>query len=175
MDDTSVVLAEGKHLRFMRKGTWEYADRLGVTGIVAIVAITDDGKLILVEQYRPPVNNYVIELPAGLAGDEPGQADESLLAAARRELQEETGYLAGHLSILAAGPTSAGMTSEIITLVRARKLRKVAAGGGIDTAKIQVHEIPLSEVDLRLTKWTTEGKLVDLKVYAAQHFAGLGE
>jgi ADP-ribose pyrophosphatase len=171
MDDTPIVLAEGKYLRFMRKGKWEYADRLGVTGVVAIVAITDDGKLILVEQYRPPVNRRVIELPAGLVGDEPGQANEGLLAAARRELQEETGYLAGELSILATGPTSAGMSSEVITLVHARKLRKVGAGGGVDTEAIQVHEIRLSEVDAQLTKWMAEGKLVDPKVYAAAYFA----
>ena len=106
MENAPVVLANGKHLRFMRKGTWEYADRLGVSGIVGIIAVTGDGKLLLVEQYRPPVNANVIELPAGLAGDEPGRADESLLAAARRELQEETGYLAESLSIVAAGPVS---------------------------------------------------------------------
>ena len=170
MDDTPVVLAEGKHLRFMRKGTWEYTDRLGVTGVVAIVAVTDQDKLILVEQYRPPVSRDVIELPAGLVGDEPGQANEGLLAAARRELQEETGYMAGELSILATGPTSAGMSSEVITLVHARKLRKISPGGGVDTETIHVHEILLSEVDSQLRKWTSEGKLVDPKVYAAQYF-----
>ena len=171
MDDTPVVLAEGKHLRFMRKGTWEYADRLGVTGIVGIVAVTDDGKLLLVERYRPPVIAHVIELPAGLVGDEPGQANEGLLAAARRELQEETGYLAGELSVLASGPTSAGISSEVITLVHARNLRKVGAGGGVDAEAIRVHEVPLAEIDIRLRTWMTEGKLVDLKVFAAQHFA----
>jgi ADP-ribose pyrophosphatase len=171
MDDTPVVLAEGKHLRFMRKGTWEYADRLGVTGIVGIVAVTDDGKLLLVEQYRPPVSAHVIELPAGLVGDEPGQANEGLLAAARRELQEETGYLAGELSVLASGPTSAGISSEVITLVHARNLRKVGAGGGVDAEAIRVHEVPLAEIDVRLRNWMTEGKLVDLKVFSAQHFA----
>ena len=49
MDDTPVVLVEGIHLRFMRKRTWEYVDRLGVTDVVGIVAVTDDDKLILVE------------------------------------------------------------------------------------------------------------------------------
>jgi ADP-ribose pyrophosphatase len=167
MDNAPLVLAGGRYLRFMRKGNWEYADRLGVTGVVGIVAVTDDGKLILVEQFRPPVNKRVIELPAGLAGDEPGQSNESLLTAASRELQEETGYSAGEVSILASGPTSAGMSSEIITLVYARKLRKLSAGGGVDTEAIQVHEIRLPDVNVQLKKWMTEEKLVDLKVYAA--------
>ncbi|HTV47037.1 MAG TPA: NUDIX hydrolase [Phycisphaerae bacterium] len=171
MDDTPVVLAEGMHLRFMRKRTWEYVDRLRVTDVVGIVAVTDDDKLILVEQYRPPVDKNVIELPAGLVGDEPGQTGEELLAAACRELQEETGYFAGELSILASGPISAGLSSEVITLILARKLRKLGPGGGVDTEAIQVHEVLLSEVDARLMKWVTEDKLVDLKVYAAQHFA----
>jgi ADP-ribose pyrophosphatase len=67
------------------------------------------------------------------------------------------------------------MSSEIITLVRASNLRKLSAGGGVDTEAIQVHEVLLSELEARLTKWTEEGKLVDLKVYAAQHFARFGE
>jgi ADP-ribose pyrophosphatase len=171
MEEAPIILVQGKHLQLLRKDSWEYVERLHVTGVVAIVAVSDDGKLILVEQYRPPVGKMVIELPAGLVGDEPGQANESLLTAARRELQEETGYLAADLSILFTGPTSAGMTSEIVTLVRATNLRKISHGGGIDTEAIQVHEIPLPEVNARLTKWEADGKLVDPKVYAALYFS----
>jgi ADP-ribose pyrophosphatase len=105
---TPIVLAEGKYLRFMQRAGWEYAERRGVTGIVGIVAVTDEGKLLLVEQYRLPLDKRVIELPAGLVGDEAGKERESLLAAANRELQEETGYHAGNLVLLASGPTSAG-------------------------------------------------------------------
>lgn len=171
MNDAVITLASGKHLRFMRRGTWEYAERPGITGIVGIVAVTDEVKLILVEQWRPPVNNYVIELPAGLVGDEAGQLNESLLDAARRELFEETGYHAEKISILAAGPSSAGMSNEIVTLVRAEQLRKTAAGGGVDHEAIIIHEIPLSVVPLQLSKWISQGKLVDLKVHAAMYFA----
>ena len=166
-----IVLAEGKYLRFMQRAGWEYAERRGVTGIVGIVAVTDEGKLLLVEQYRPPLNKRVVELPAGLVGDEARQESESLLAAANRELQEETGYHAGNLSLLASGPTSAGMCSEVIMLCYATKLQKLNEGGGGEGEAIVIHEIPLSEVTLRLQEWINEGKLVDLKVYAAQHFA----
>ena len=88
----SETVAEGKFIRLVRKGTWEYVTRKGVCGIVAMVALTDDGKLVFVEQDRPPVGKRVVELPAGLAGDKAGEEDEALADAARRELLEETGY-----------------------------------------------------------------------------------
>jgi ADP-ribose pyrophosphatase len=106
-DATPIILADGKYLRFVRRSGWEYVERRGITGIVGIVAVTDEGKLLLVEQYRTPVNKRVIEIPAGLVGDEAGKEAESLLSAARRELQEETGYYAGNLLPLASGPSSA--------------------------------------------------------------------
>src|SRR5205085_12602765 len=86
------VLYDGKHIQLVRRDRWEYARRKNLTGIVAIVAVTGDGKLILVEQYRPPVGARGIELPAGLAGDAAGEESEALAAAARRELLQETGY-----------------------------------------------------------------------------------
>src|SRR5436190_19258340 len=66
---TPSIQWEGKFLRVLKCGRWEYADRVGATGGVVIVAITNDGKLILTEQYRIPVTQRVIELPAGLAGN----------------------------------------------------------------------------------------------------------
>src|ERR1700759_4607932 len=88
---------DGKYIRMVKRGKWEYAARKGVSGIVAIIAVTDDGKLVLVEQYRAPVGKRGIELPAGLAGDVAGQEDEELAAAAGRELLEETGYEASRM------------------------------------------------------------------------------
>jgi ADP-ribose pyrophosphatase len=75
---------DGQHIQLQRRGTWEFAARKKVSGIVGIVAITDDRKILLVEQYRPPVDAKVIELPAGLAGDVPGHATEDLAATAKR-------------------------------------------------------------------------------------------
>src|SRR5215217_8780485 len=102
------TLAEGKFIQLVRQGTWEYATRKGVSGIVGIVAVTDDGKLVLVEQDRPPVGKRVIELPAGLAGDAAGKEKEDLAEAARRELLEETGYEADNWAQVAEGAASAG-------------------------------------------------------------------
>jgi ADP-ribose pyrophosphatase len=57
------LLCDGKHIRLVARGKWEFAERKKVSGIVGIVAVTDQNKLILVEQFRAPVNKRVIELP----------------------------------------------------------------------------------------------------------------
>src|SRR5271170_4183678 len=104
---------EGKFLRVLKSGRWEYADRVNSNGAVVIVPVTDDGKLVLIEQYRIPVGQRVIELPAGLAGDLPDAETEAMATAARRELLEETGYEAAEITMLMFGPPSAGLASEI--------------------------------------------------------------
>jgi len=166
MNDQSILQWEGKFLRVIKCGRWEYADRVGTTGAVAIVGVTDDAKLLLTEQYRIPVGCRVIELPAGLAGDEPGQATEALAQAARRELLEETGYEAREMIPLASGPPSAGLASEIVAFFQATGLRRITAGGGDASEEIQVHEVLLGEVDQWLKAKSAQGLLVDPKVYA---------
>jgi ADP-ribose pyrophosphatase len=146
--------------------------RKNITGIVGIVAVTDEGKLILVEQYRTPVDKRVIEIPAGLVGDTPGMENEALAEAANRELEEETGYRAQRIEPLAVGTASAGMSDEVITLLRASGLSRVGNGGGDASEQIQVHEISVNQVRTWLTDRQKEGLLVDLKVYSALYFAG---
>ena len=116
------VLAAGKFLRLVKCGHWEYADRHTCAGAVAIVAVTDDRRLILVEQFRIPLSRNVIELPAGLVGDVAGEEHEDMAVAARRELLEETGYEAGDMRWLFAGPSSAGLTSELVDFFLAERL-----------------------------------------------------
>src|SRR5947207_4497555 len=140
------VIAEGKHIRLVARGKWEFAERKKVSGIVGIVAVTDQNKLILIEQFRAPVNRRVIEIPAGLAGDIAGSEDEKLEIAAERELMEETGYEAREMTRLIDGAVSAGMTSEIVTLFRATGLTRTGKGGGDGSEDIEVHEIPVDEV-----------------------------
>lgn len=165
------TLHDGKHIRLVRQGKWEYAERKGVAGIVAIVAVTDEGKLVLVEQDRPPVGKRVIELPAGLAGDEAGHEHEDPADAARRELLEETGYEAKEMTRVAEGAASAGMTDEVITLFRATGLRKTGDAKGDGSEDITVHEVPLDEVVRWLDTQARQGKLIDLKVYSGLYFA----
>jgi ADP-ribose pyrophosphatase len=169
--DDLEVLARGRHVRLVRRGSWEYADRPGCTAIVMIVALTDDDRLVLVEQPRPPLDRTVIEVPAGLVGDEDAMAHEAPADAARRELEEETGYRAGRLEPLGAGATSPGITDEMVEVFLARGLRRVGAGGGTGGERIEVHLVALDELDDWLVRQRRRGAAVDLKVYAAAHFA----
>ena len=162
---------EGKHLRVRVCGHWEYAERTTSPAGIVIVAITPAGKLLLVEQFRIPLGKNVIELPAGLAGDE-NYSGEEFVQAAKRELLEETGYEAARWEELTApGPPSAGFSNELIAFFRAKELRKVAPGGGHGTEKITVHEISLAEVPSWLKQREKEGVSIDPKVYAGLFFA----
>jgi hypothetical protein len=107
--DPSTTLYDGKFIRLVRQHNWEFVQRKNVSGIVGIVAVTDDRRLVLVEQFRPPVGKPVIELPAGLAGDVAGSETEELADAARRELLEETGLRGEEMTRLCAGTASAGL------------------------------------------------------------------
>ena len=157
------ILWTGRHLSILARGKWEFATRNTRRPAVGIVAITDDLQIVLVEQFRPPVNANVIELPAGLAGDQPGAEHEPLVDAAKRELLEETGYSAEHWTELATGCSSPGLTDEQIVLFLAEGLSKVAAGGGDASEAITIHEVPLESVG----QWLAQpGSHVDLKLYA---------
>jgi ADP-ribose pyrophosphatase len=88
-------------------------------GAVAVVPITDDGRVILVRQYRYPVEEILLEIPAGKL--DPGENPDDC---AWRELEEETGFVAGRLEKLTSFFTAPGFTNEIIHLYVARELVK---------------------------------------------------
>jgi len=167
---TPTTLHTGKFLALIQEGHWEYVDRVNATGAALIVAVTEDRKILLVEQYRIPVHARTIELPAGIIGDEPGQAQESHAEAARRELLEETGYAAGRIEAVTHGAASSGITSECVTLFRALGLRRGGPGGGVAHEDITVHEIPLDEVVAWLEARGKTGVLIDPKIYAGLFF-----
>ncbi len=167
------TLFTGRFLAVVREGHWEYAERVNATGAAIILAVTDDQNLLLVEQYRIPVHAQTMELPAGIIGDEPGTSKESHTEAARRELLEETGYDAEHIEPLTTGPASSGLASEVVTLFRAKGLRRAGQGGGVGREEITVHEVPLSTVREWLAAKAKSGVLVDPKVYAGLYFTGL--
>jgi len=164
------VLAEGKFLRFIIKNSWEFIERHTCSGVIIILAVTDDGKIVLTEQKRVPVGKKVIEFPAGLANDHKVKRKESLYAAANRELWEETGYRARRFCTVAAGPTSGGLTSEIVTIVLAEDITKTGPGGGDESEAITVHEVKGRDIDRWLRRKQRQGCLVDPKIYAGLYF-----
>lgn len=165
------VLAEGKYLRLVNKDSWEYVERRQVSGVVTIIAVTPDGKLVMVEQYRPALGCNSIELPAGLVGDVKGQEHEAEAAAAIRELEEETGWQAAEMEYIFTGPTSTGLTSEQVSFFRAGGVVRVHEGGGDHSEDITVHEIPLGEVkDWLLAQGNGGGKAIDPKIFTGLFF-----
>src|SRR5829696_9788245 len=85
------VMWEGKYVRALRRGRWEYVSRVGDVRAVVILAEFED-KVILIDQPRTAIGGRCLELPAGLVGDEdPGATVEDT---AVKELEEETGFTA---------------------------------------------------------------------------------
>jgi 8-oxo-dGTP pyrophosphatase MutT (NUDIX family) len=140
--------------------TWEALERVGIGGIVVMVAVTPSGNVVLERQFRPPMGRNVIELPAGLV-----EAGESMEIAAKRELIEETGWEAKKIAFLAEGPISTGASTETLRAYLCTELEHVGKNGGDDNEIIEVIEVPLDSVQEFLRVEQKNGSLVDLKVF----------
>jgi ADP-ribose pyrophosphatase len=160
----------GRFLGLKETDGWEYAFRTNASGVIVLVPVTDEGELVLVEQYRVPVKSRVIELPAGLVGDN-GDTDEDFKTAARRELFEETGYQADSLEELLTSPSTAGMADETLNFYFASGLQRTGPGGGDASEDITVHLVPLHEATAWLEARQAEGIMIDHKVYAGLFWA----
>lgn len=165
------TLGEGKFLRLVRNGRWEFVERTNARGAVAVIAVTKDGRLVLTEQHRPAVGRRVIDLPAGLTGDIVGAEDEDHAVAALRELEEETGFTAKRLKLVASCSSSPGLASEVITYFFAKGVTQVSDGGGVDHEQIDVHTPSLRTIKAWLSRQAGQGKLIDAKVYLGLYFA----
>jgi ADP-ribose pyrophosphatase len=112
-------------------------------GSVAVLPLHDDGSVVMIDQYRHPVGRRMRELPAGLL-DVPG---EDPVAAAQRELVEETGYTARGWWVLADVAPSPGFSDEVVRVFLARGLTEVGrpAAGDDEEADLDVVLLPLAE------------------------------
>ncbi len=164
------TLCVGRWLSLRKRGRWEYAERNNPAGAVIILAVTPEDKVLFVEQYRVAILQKTIEMPAGLIGDLAGQSDESALVAAQRELEEETGYRCQRAEFVHRGPSSSGMSSEMIAFVRAWDLHKVGPGGGDESENIVVHEVSRNEAEAWLFARAAEGYSIDPKLFAGLWF-----
>ncbi|MDT8322275.1 MAG: NUDIX hydrolase [Xanthomonadales bacterium] len=160
---------QGRYLSLLERDGWEFASRANASGVVVIVAMTPAREIVLVEQFRKPVGGRVIELPAGLVGDH-SDAEESVITAGKRELEEETGFTASRWEVLLACPSSAGMSDEIITFVLARDLIQTGPGGGDASEEIEVHTVPLDTAERWLQNRIDRGIALDPKVYTALYW-----
>lgn len=144
---------------------WEAVERVNCKGIVVVVPITKKKEFLLIRQFRPVVNNFVIEFPAGL-----NDKDEPLIEVARRELIEETGYDCNDLIYLAEGPVSSGMSTEILTVFIAKEAYPASAitktrYPADESENIEIIKAPLPKIYDMLHRHKKEGDYIDLKVY----------
>jgi ADP-ribose pyrophosphatase len=167
-EEAEEIVWEGRYIVTKRRGPWEYVGRTRGIGAAVIIAIEDD-HVLLVEQYRVPLQKRCLEFPAGLIGDD--THGESIETAAARELEEETGYRAGSIEIIGSFASSPGMVSETFTLVRAHGLTKVHEGGGVDGENIMVHQVAVDDVPDFIAGKRRDGVVIDVKMLALLQFA----
>jgi ADP-ribose pyrophosphatase len=156
------VMWQGRFVRAIKRGKWEYAGRVG--GVRAVVILAEyEGRYILVEQHRVAVGGPCLELPAGLVGDhDPSATIESTAVA---ELEEEAGFTAERIERLGDFHASPGMLSESFTLVRAHGVSQVGKGGGVAGEEdITVHLVPRSEISRFVTERRAAGVAMDVKL-----------
>jgi ADP-ribose pyrophosphatase len=155
------LMWEGKFVRALKRGNWEYASR--ARDIRAVVILADhDGKLILVSQPRAAPDCHCVELPAGLVGDHDPNA--TIEDTAIKELEEETGFTADRVERLGDFYSSPGMLAEAFTLVRAHGVRKIGDGGGDENEDIEVHLVGRTDVANFLEQKHAEGFGIDAKL-----------
>lgn len=131
------------------------------SGAVAIIPVIDD-KLVLVEQFRKPLEKTIIEIPAGKL-----EPEEDRIEAAKRELEEETGYQTDDLAYVTSFASSPGFADEVLHVYVAKKLKKADD----PLAKDEDEFINVVEVSLEEAKQLIEtGNIFDVKtMYAVQY------
>jgi ADP-ribose pyrophosphatase len=134
-------------------------------GAVAVIALTGDNKLVMVEQYRKALERTLIEIPAGKL--EPGEEPEKT---AIRELEEETGYTCEKMEHVISFYTSPGFADEIVHVFLAKKLRKLDTKKELDEDEF----VELLEVTLEEAEQLIEGRRIyDAKTVFAVQFLRL--
>ena len=136
-----------------KEATREIVRHPGAAAVIALV----DGKLLVVEQYRKPLERFQIEIPAGKL-----DPNEDPMAAAARELEEETGYRADNLVLYNAIATSPGFADEIIYVYFTDQV--VAGEQRLDEDEfLNVSAITMEEADA----YIVEGRICDAKTLIA--------
>ncbi|NBJ70232.1 MULTISPECIES: NUDIX hydrolase [Clostridia] len=136
-------------------------------GAVAVIPITKENKIVLVEQYRKPLEKSILEIPAGKL--EPGEEPETT---AIRELEEETGYTTDELSFVTSFYSSPGFADELMHIYITNQLQpleeKVA---GDEDEFIEIVELTLEEAK----QYVEEERIHDAKTnYAILYLHALG-
>jgi ADP-ribose pyrophosphatase len=153
----------------MPDGGTAVRDYVRHTGAVAVVAVDDQERVVLVRQYRHPVRTVLWELPAGLRD----VAGEDQATAAARELAEEAGVVAAQWEPLVAVYTSPGYSDERIEIFLARQLTPVGPEFDFERvfeeAHMTVHHLPLEEAAAMVGRGEIINGVCAVGVLAAWH------
>lgn len=141
---------------------WEWLEKKNFT---MIFAITKDKKIVLIKNYRVPVENYIIELPGGIIDP----TDKNSEAAAQRELLEETGYAAKNFYPLPINYNNPGITNNLVYSFIATEAERIAENSGDITEDIEVLEIPADDLFKQLS--SEKYSSFDLRIFAFYAFA----
>lgn len=133
-------------------------------GGAVVVPVKDDGKIILVKQYRYPFDKILLELPAGKL-----DKDEDPLTAAQRELKEETGYTTDSITKLGAICTTPGFCTEVLHIYLAKNLKPGEHEREEGELGMEVHEFTLEEIH----KMILNGEIVDAKTICGIQYLNL--
>lgn len=156
----------------MSDGTVAAREVVDHPGAVGVVALDDDGAIVLVNQYRHPVRARLDELPAGLLDI----AGEPALLAAQRELAEEAAITATDWHVLVDLHTSPGMSNEAIRLFLARGLAPVGESDRFqpehEEITLTVHRVKLDDAVARVYAGELTNAAAVAGILAAAHSAG---
>lgn len=134
-------------------------------GAVAVIPITDDNKMIMVKQYRKPMEKVILEIPAGKI--DPGEQNHPKITA-ERELEEETGYRANQFSLVTSMYVSPGFANELLHIYFAQKLEKVPNPRPQDEDEVlELYRVTLDEAKAAIAS----GLICDAKtIFAVQYW-----
>lgn len=131
-------------------------------GGAVVVPVLDNGRIIIVKQYRYPLNKTILELPAGKLNK-----DEDPLVCAVRELEEETGYKAGRIEKLGAICTSPGFCTEILHIYFANELIPGNHNREEGEYGMEILELTFKEAEEKIKR----GEIIDAKTICGIHLA----
>jgi ADP-ribose pyrophosphatase len=132
-------------------------------GAAAVVPFIDRNRIILIRQYRPVVDKYIWEIPAGTL-----EKGERPLQCAKREIEEEIGYTAKSFVLLASIYTTPGFTNEHIHIYKATRLKKVYLNPELD----EILSIGIFTVN-KIKQMFKNKKIIDAKTIAALAMCGI--
>lgn len=134
-------------------------------GAVAICAVTSENEVLLVKQYRKPVEKPLLEIPAGKL-----EEDEERESAAKRELEEETGYVASNLEHITDMYGSPGFSNEKLSIYFTDQLSEghlnLDDDEFVELIKVPIHEIP----ELLNSKQIEDAKTIIALQYLLLHY-----